>query len=83
MTERLKLEFDVLLNGKHYLLVRDPAHVHPPELLHHLGIDTVQGDTEAAVRRLIDALEADDWFDEGTHRYVGRDPFGIGLVGRD
>ena len=79
-------QYDVQIGDKFYPLVRDPAHVHPPELHAHLGTDTVRGDTgqtveevrEMAIRRLLNAVDEDDWFDE-TGADVGRDPFGIGV----
>lgn len=80
------MNFDVKIGDRLYPLVRDPTHVHPPELHHHLGTDTVEGvDRETAIRRLLNAVEATHWF-SGDHPYdgyVGRNAFGIGVVGQD
>lgn len=74
--------FDVQIGSTFYPLVRDPAHVHPPELHHHLGTDTTSASPEQAIRRLLDAVEASGWIDDrGVYR--GRDSFGIGIQGRD
>lgn len=73
--------FDVKIGGRIYPLVRDVAHVHPPELHHHLGTDTTSNTPEVALQRLLDAVVADHWFKDGI--YVGRDPFGIGIAGRE
>ena len=54
--------FDVKIVDTLYALVRDPAHVHPPELHAHLGTTG-----EAGIRRVLDAVEADDWFDGEGH----------------
>jgi hypothetical protein len=50
--------------------------VHPPELHAHVGTTS-----EAGIRRLLDAIEADDWFD-GEGNYISRDVIGIGIKGR-
>ena len=69
--------FDVKIGDTLYALVRDPAHVHPPELHAHLGTTG-----EAGIRRVLDAVEADDWFD-GEGNYIGRDVIGIGILSLD
>jgi hypothetical protein len=37
--------------------------------------------SEAGIRRVLDAIEADDWFDS-EENYIGRDVIGIGIQGR-
>jgi hypothetical protein len=75
--------FDVKIGRDTYPLVRDPAHVHPTNLHRHLGTHTTTLDQEQAIRRLLDAVEAADWFDEMTGEYLGRNEYGIGIAGRD
>ena len=70
-------DFDVLIDGIRYPLVRDVTHPHPREVHAHLGTTS-----EVGLQRLLDAVTEDKWFSEdGT--YVGRDVFGIGIVGED
>jgi hypothetical protein len=77
-----KLTFDVKMGDTFHPLVRDPTHVHPPELHRHLGTNTTTLSPELAIRRLLNAVEASGWIDDdGVYR--GRDAFGIGIVGRD
>lgn len=68
--------FDVKIVDTLHSLVRDAAHLHPSELHAHLGTTS-----EAGIRRLLDAVEADDWFDDEGN-YIGRDVMGIGIQGR-
>ena len=46
--------FDVKIVGTLYPLVRDPAHMHSPELHAHFGTAS-----EAGIRSLLHAVEAD------------------------
>lgn len=66
------MEYDVKIGDQYFVLVRDPDHVHPPEVHRHLGTRD-----EAGLRRLLDAVEQDHLFDPTQ----GRDPFGIGVQG--
>jgi hypothetical protein len=77
----MRATFDVRIGDRVYPLVRDPTHVHPPELHRHLGTDTTRADPETALRRLLDAVEATHWFDDAG--YIGRNGFGIGLAGHE
>ena len=74
--------YDVKIGDECYPLVRDPLHVHPKILHDYLGTNTtIYVQPEQAMRRLLDAVEAVNWFDEAGN-YKGRNQVGIGIAGR-